>query len=269
MYSRLTQPLLQSLFAFHGFIERVISKHYRVLLVIILLAISAYSYISHIQNIALQHSLLTHPKIDDVYVINLGRIQTDRKYQAQYRVAQVLQVAENKIILTQSTTTYRRKRDAERAIKLDGLMLNSFFRSEHLILEREALLSMFAQDAIDDVYRPREIYVMGGIVKQRQSPQPINQKVHINNSVTTHNNEGIRLYRQNNFALAFNSFKIAAISGDAWAQYNLAGMFELGEGTSLDLKQAHYWYQKSAMQGHQRALHALEKLCKSTQSLCL
>ena len=261
-------PILQSLFSVHSIIERTVIKHSRFLLLILFILGAGYIYVSHTQSIALQQQLLQNPKIDDVYIVDLGRIQTERQYQAQYRIAQVRQVGENNIVLAQSDTTYRRKRDALRAIKLDSVMLDGFFRTERLTFERPQLVPLFEIDAIDDAYRARDIYVMGGIVKQRQKPMPINHKITSDIGLTVHNNEGIRLYQQKDFTLALAAFNTAAKAGDAWAQYNLAGMFELGEGTSINLTQAHYWYQKAALQGHQRAQHALTLLCESQPLYC-
>ncbi|TMP43806.1 hypothetical protein CWB96_17695 [Pseudoalteromonas citrea] len=261
-------PILQCLFSLHDIIERIVVKHSRFLLLMLFILGAGYIYVSHMQSTALQQQLLQSPKIDDVYIVDLGRIQTERQYQPQYRIAQVRQVAENQVVLAQSDITYRRKRDAIRAIKLDSLMLDSFFRSERLTFERTQLAPLFKIDAIDDAYRARDIYVMGGIVKQRQKPLPINHKITSNLSLTVHNSEGIRLYQQKDFTLALAAFNTAAKAGDAWAQYNLAGMFELGEGTNTNLTQAHYWYKKAALQGHQRAQHALTLLCESQPLYC-
>ena len=42
-----------------------------------------------------------------------------------------------------------------------------------------------------------------------------------------------------------------AEQGDAWAQYNLGGMYENGEGIiAQDYQKAIKWYQKAAWQGH-------------------
>ena len=47
------------------------------------------------------------------------------------------------------------------------------------------------------------------------------------------------------------------------AQYNLAFMYENGEGIIKDIDKAIYWYEKSAKQGDQDAQAKLEKLLKN------
>ena len=41
-----------------------------------------------------------------------------------------------------------------------------------------------------------------------------------------------------------------AEQGNAWAQYNLALMYSIGEGITQDYKQAVYWYKQAAEQGN-------------------
>jgi TPR repeat protein/uncharacterized protein YbaP (TraB family) len=52
-------------------------------------------------------------------------------------------------------------------------------------------------------------------------------------------------------------FTLAARSGLARAQHNLADAYFEGEGTPQDLKQAHHWFQRAARQGYAPSLVAL------------
>ena len=52
----------------------------------------------------------------------------------------------------------------------------------------------------------------------------------------------------------------AAEKGDKNAQYNIGSSYEKGTGCEIDLVQAMHWYQKSAAQGIQFAIDAVERL---------
>ena len=60
---------------------------------------------------------------------------------------------------------------------------------------------------------------------------------------------GLRAYRSGNFTAAYKQWKPIAERGDANAQYNLALLYERGQGVRRDLTQAALWYRKSAEQG--------------------
>ena len=58
---------------------------------------------------------------------------------------------------------------------------------------------------------------------------------------------------------AFELYQKAANLGNDVAQYNLALVYENGDGIVQDIDQAIYWYRKSAEQGYQSARNKLEK----------
>jgi TPR repeat protein len=59
------------------------------------------------------------------------------------------------------------------------------------------------------------------------------------------------------FAQTFDETKAKAVQGDARAQYNLALMYDKGEGVKQDLMQAKLWYDKAAAQGFAPAQYNL------------
>jgi hypothetical protein len=210
-----------------------------------------------------------HPIKSDVYILDIGHFQANRKYQEQYRVAQIIEVNEDHIILQQSAYTYRKKNGIKSAISLDRLMSYKFFLTEPITFKRAELTRLFNRDAIDDVYRPVDIYVMGGIVKKR--PKPIAQKDNLRQKqiISKENEQGIRYYQLQEFTLAQEAFLEAAKQGNAWAQYNLAEMLEKGEGSKVNLQQAQHWYAKASVQQHSLATQALEKLCDRSPEVCV
>lgn len=54
-------------------------------------------------------------------------------------------------------------------------------------------------------------------------------------------------------AQSFNEMKKSAEQGDAEAQYNLGNMYQYGEGTLTDKKQAAYWIKKAYENGYEDA----------------
>ena len=55
----------------------------------------------------------------------------------------------------------------------------------------------------------------------------------------------------------FDNCLVAAEQGEAYAQYNLALMYDKGQGVTQDYKQAVKWYRKAAEQGKANAQHNL------------
>jgi len=56
-------------------------------------------------------------------------------------------------------------------------------------------------------------------------------------------------------------YRKAADQGKAGSQFNVAFMYELGEGVAADLTEAVKWYRKAAEQGHAEAQHCLGRIC--------
>lgn len=64
---------------------------------------------------------------------------------------------------------------------------------------------------------------------------------------------GEKYYVEHNFSKALSCYHQAAEASDRYAQYNLALMYEVGEGTAVDHAKAVYWYRKSAEAGFPEA----------------
>ncbi|OHU84577.1 MULTISPECIES: tetratricopeptide repeat protein [Pseudoalteromonas] len=259
---------LRLVYALHEFVETCVIHYRRPLLIATSLLCVGYLGYQYQHAQSQQSALLAQPEVHDVWILNMGHLETQRNYQAQYRVAQVLQVSQTHIELLQGSFTYRKLRGAQRAIKLDSLMLDSYFRQQTMTFERAELLSLFERQAIDSVYRPNDIYVLGGIVKRRAIPTAINHLPKASVALNSHNDQAVTLFRQGDFKAARAEFLQAAKQGDSWGQYNLAGMLRLAQGGSQDLKQAIYWLQQSAKQHNPKAQEALSALCAEHPKMC-
>lgn len=66
-------------------------------------------------------------------------------------------------------------------------------------------------------------------------------------------NEGSAAYERRDFRAAFNAFHFAAEQGFAPAQFNIAMMYDDGQGVAQNKSAAINWYRKAAEQGHRDA----------------
>ena len=66
--------------------------------------------------------------------------------------------------------------------------------------------------------------------------------------------KGFQAYEQEDYVEAVKWFRLAAEQGDAWAQYNLGGMYAKGQGVPEDFVQAYKWFNLAAAQGEESAI---------------
>ena len=69
--------------------------------------------------------------------------------------------------------------------------------------------------------------------------------------------DAVAAHDRGDFSTAYRLFRSLAEQGDAKAQYNLAIMYDEGEGVALDDAEAVRWYTKAAEQGHAKAQYNL------------
>ena len=65
--------------------------------------------------------------------------------------------------------------------------------------------------------------------------------------------DGVEAYNRGDYKTAFREWKLSAEQGDVDAQFNIAGMYQEGQGVPQDYAEAVKWYQKAAEQGAFRA----------------
>jgi len=73
----------------------------------------------------------------------------------------------------------------------------------------------------------------------------------------------LRANERNDFYKAFSAWQELAKKGDSEAEFELGSMYENGEGTGTDLREAARWYWKAAYQGLAQAQSALGMLYTS------
>ncbi|MDK1290412.1 hypothetical protein [Pseudoalteromonas umbrosa] len=247
-----------AIFRSHDIISELLGRYKAILIAFVIISICAHWIIKHQRTQQIQHSWLEAPKVDDVIMIDIGRMQHDRVYQPQYRIAQVIAVSDTQLTLKQGRYTYARKRDAKRAIQLDNLMLDDYFQIDPWHISRTQVMPYYQSGAIYAVYRPNDIYVLGGIVKHRALPHfPKHQRA----IFSAENSQGINFYQRGDFTAARKAFELATKNQDQWGMYNLATMLIASEGGEQDLQRGFELLKKAHAQGNVKAKDALDSLC--------
>ena len=98
----------------------------------------------------------------------------------------------------------------------------------------------------------------GQPIQERVQPKSID--VGSNESNISPQDEAKAAYASGNYTQAATLTRPFADQGQAWAQLNLATMFEEGKGLPKDEKQAELWYRKAAAQGNQQAQTRLQAM---------
>ena len=79
--------------------------------------------------------------------------------------------------------------------------------------------------------------------------------------------KGVSAYKSGDYATALKEFAALAEQGGVNAQFNLAFMYEDGQGVPQDYKQAVKWYAKAAEQGMAEAQHNLGGMYENGQGV--
>ncbi|AOT09975.1 sel1 repeat family protein [Pseudoalteromonas luteoviolacea] len=251
-----------AIFRSHDIISELLSRYKAIVIAFILIGVCAHWIVKHQRTQQMQHTWLEAPKVDDVIMVDVGRLQTDRVYQPQFRIAQVIAVNDAQLTLKQGRYTYSRKRDAKRAIQLDNLMVDDYFQAEPWHVPRTQVMPYYQSGVIYAAYRPNDIYVMGGIVKQRALPHfPKHQRA----VFSAENSQGIGFYQRGDLVAARAEFELATKNKDQWGMYNLATMLIAAEGGEQNLQRGFELLKAAHAQGNIKAKEALESLCMMHQ----
>ncbi|KZN40218.1 sel1 repeat family protein [Pseudoalteromonas luteoviolacea] len=251
-----------TLFRTHDVISASVSRYKAIIIAFLVVGFCGYWIVKHQQSQTQQLEWINAPKVDDIIMVDFGRIQTDRVYQPQFRVTQVIAVDEQHITLKEGRYTYARKRDAKRAIQLDNLMLDDYFKSQPWRLTHSQISNFYQSGGVYAAYRPNDIYVLGGIVKKRALAHfPKHQRAQF----SPQNSQGISLYQQGEFEAARQAFEEAVATQDQWGMYNLATMLIAAEGGVQDLPRAFELLKAAKTQGNLKAIEALKSLCQMHQ----
>ena len=229
---------------------RIFTKFFGIFLIITILA---YWYVQHVESKKLELTYLTQPEVNDVWIVNSTKALNQTSQNDIYQVAQVIATSDQGIELKVSLMDFLSVRSAIKSIRLDYLMLSGYFDNEPLILAKEELLHLKQIGVIDSAYRPKNLSLFGGLVMRPNLPRLPVSKYRPNPL----NQEAIRLFQTGSYEEAALLFEEAAIQGNAWAQFNLAGMYSEGQGVVEDQDLARYYLEQAAAQGHTEAIAAL------------
>ncbi|CCQ10082.1 hypothetical protein PALB_9470 [Pseudoalteromonas luteoviolacea B = ATCC 29581] len=248
------------LFKLHDHVTNYSFK-YKNWLIVIGLVLIAGNWYSH-QQIAQQRQrdVVANPEPFDVYIVDVDKYVENDYPQSQFKVYQIQRVHSDTVEFKVGRYSYNKYRDIKRGIQLNQLMGDNYFMSETQTWPKDDLTSYLSKGLIFEVHRPIDIFVMGGIVRQR--PRPVLEMA--KPLLDKDNQRAIRLYQIGEYEEARAAFKLAADKGDSWGQYNFAQMLRDGVGGEVDNLAAIKWFKKSHERGHPNAQEELEALCKQT-----
>lgn len=223
------------------------------LVVLMLLAIDSWT--GYQKEKELETSYLLQPESFDVWIINETKLLNESTQSDRFKVAQVVQVTDDKVIVKEGLVLYPSVSNAIKAIRLDQLLIYNYFSTDLSVYDKSELLKLKQQDIIYSAHRPKNLSLFGGIVMRQPMPKPF--KRHSPNPL---NQEAISLYQVGEYEGAIELFEQAAKQGSAWAQYNLGGIYLEGKGLEVDVEKAQFYFQQAANQGLSKAKQALSEL---------
>ena len=229
------------------------------LVLLLLLAVNAWS--NYQTEKVLEISYLQQPQRHDVWIVNETIQQGELGQQDRFKIMQIASVSDGKVQAKVGQVIYPSVSNAIKAIRLDNLMINSYFSSNLDEFQQQQLINLKQQGIIESAYRPKNLSLFGGFVMTEERPKPFKVR-HRPNPL---NQEAIRLYQQKEYELAAKLFEEAAQQGSAWAQYNLGDMYLRGIGVKQDETIAISYLQQAADQGLASAQRLLAQNASSKQ----
>lgn len=248
------------LFVAHDWLTEGMSKYKRGIGVICVLVF--IGWIVQKQSDARKQELdvIDSPMVHDVYIVDAGKLTPDVNYQQQFKIYQVTEVKDDRVTFKVGRYSYNKYRDIKRGIQLNQLMIDGYFSAMPETWTTKELLANFDSGALYEAHRPVDIFVMGGIVRQR----PRLALSYHTDKPNQNNQRAIRFYQTGELEQARLAFEEAANEGDSWGQFNLAEMLRDGSGGKQDVERALYWFNKARQQGLERANTAYKNLCAAT-----
>ncbi len=217
----------------------------------------------HYQDLQQQEAWLNTPLVNDIYYIDHEKLHQSKGDIYRYGLAKVVGLGD-KVSLVYGRHRYQRQRHIAKDIRSDKLILPQYFEKQSLAYHLDELKVLYKQGALISIERsPDGMHLFGGTIIL---PQKREARVKLRRPGEQENQQAIMHYQGLKVELdkqeAARLFKVAAKKGHAFAQYNLAQMFHLGDGIDKDIAKAVYWYQAAAKQNHVKAKNELSTLCK-------
>ncbi|MFC3033465.1 hypothetical protein ACFOEE_13130 [Pseudoalteromonas fenneropenaei] len=254
---------MQLLFTLHDWLSLGISKYKTWLITLALLLLAAHWYQKQQADQLLQQAVIATPALDDVFIVDESKLSDAAGTQSQYKIYQVSAIDGDNISFRVGRYTYYRFRDIKRGIQLGQLMVDDYYLTEPVRWQQAQLSDLYESGVIYQAHRPIDIYVFGGIVRQRAKPKAL----YIPEKPNPHNQRAIRHYQMGEFDAAREAFFAAAQTGDKWGQFNYAEMLRDGEGGKADLTLAAFWFATASRQGLAQAQIALKTICEAQPNL--
>jgi hypothetical protein len=233
------------------------SKHAGLFLLMLMMA---FQYNAYQQQAKITNTMVANPQVNDFYFVDYLGFDPESHPKFRYTVLKTVEVDENNITLQVGNIFKSRQAPAREQIKSDRAMLDGFFSTKKITLNKAQLAELVQSDIIYEVRRPKNLKIDGWIVVNVPKPDLYVYRVNADNQ------EGISLYRGENgyerdYVGAFEAFTLAAKASDAGGQTNLAQMYRDGLGTIKNIELALYWFEQAALQDYSQAREQYNALC--------
>ncbi|MCI2284242.1 sel1 repeat family protein [Colwellia sp. MSW7] len=212
-------------------------------------------------------SIISNPKIDDIYFLDFRLLSDKLRPTEKYRLAKVVDITGDIITLVYGDFYYQRQNAAINSIKYSQLSYKDYFQSKRYDLHLDVIKSMRNTQAIYLAKRPVRGKLFNRLVGPEKHEQPSSYLTYgkkENISGEAFLNEK---FSETNLESAFELFQASSNLGYAKGQVNLAEMYINGQYVKKDFEQALYWLKQASLQSYKPAILKYGIICKQVE-LC-
>ncbi len=218
------------------------------------------------ENQTLALSIISAPKVNDIYFLDFRLLSNQLRPKEKYRIAKVVDVTGDIITLVYGKFFYQYQNAAYNSIKYGHLRYKNYFEPKRYDTPLKTIKSMYRNQAIYLAKRPIRNKLFGSLV----GPEKIKESRNYLTYGKKENNKGEAFLKQQfsetNFKTAFELFQDSSNMGYVKGQVNLAEMYINGHHVNKDFEQALYWLKKASLQSYKPAILKYGIICKQIKS---
>lgn len=203
------------------------------------------------------------PQVNDFYFLDFRLLESDLRPYEKFRLAKVVDITGNIVTLLYSDFFYSQKGQIETAIKYGHLRYHDYFQSKRYDLSKQALRTMYHDQVIYRVERPRNqklfgYYISPENIKFRHEPLfVLGKKEYLAGIDLLHN-----YFLEVNLSLAFEQLLASANLGYPQGQVALAELYLNDDFVDKNLERSLYWLLQAALQSYKPAVLKYIIVCK-------
>lgn len=207
-------------------------------------------------------SIVSNPKIDDIYFLDNRLMREDIRPKHNYRIAKVVDITGHIVTLLYGSLYYERQNAAENSVRYGQLSYTDYFETKRFDIPKTDILDMAKNGVIYLAKRPVRNKLFGNFIGPAKEKASFNiytygSKENIQGEVFLNEK-----YNEKSSQLAFEQFELSAQLGFAKGQVNLAEMYINGNYVNRDLTKALQWLKEASLQSYKPAILKYEIVCK-------